>query len=66
MKLLLPEAQLQESRNRMATWTNGVPRWVLKMTPEEMYVAGFYSGYRCGKSDAQMPIADFEFEQVKE
>ena len=41
---------------RLKEWEHKVPLYILKLTPEEIYIHGFDSGYKCKKHEIEQLI----------
>jgi len=60
------DKEFDKIKKKLKFWQNRVPSYVLKLTPEEIYIHGFNSGYKCRVSELGMkdlPIFEFEFKK---
>lgn len=59
--------ELKKIMSRLKKWEARVPNYILKMTPKEIYVHGFDSGYNCKLHDIEekefrkRPLIEFKF-----
>ena len=62
-----------DNLQKFKMWEVRPPQWVMQLTPAEIYIQGFSSGYRCKEDEVERqhivetPIYSFNFgKKVKE